>query len=58
MRSLGNHLRALSLYDVKMPINKTRLKIAILKWHLGLPGANELINAISIVYDSSFGFDV
>ena len=30
------------LDDVKMPINKTRLKIAVLKWHLGLPGANEL----------------
>ena len=24
-----------------MPINKTRLKIAVLKWHPGLPGANE-----------------
>ena len=42
MRSLGIHLRALSLDDVKIPINKTRLKIAVLKWHLGLPGANEL----------------
>ena len=31
--------RALSLDDVKIPINKTRLKIAVLKWHLGLPGA-------------------
>ena len=31
-----------SLDDVKIPINKTRLKIAVLKWHLGLPGANEL----------------
>ena len=27
--------------DLKKPINKTRLKIAILKWHSGLPGANE-----------------
>ena len=40
VRSLGIHLRALSLDDVKIPINKTRLKIAVLK-HLGLPGANE-----------------
>ena len=36
------NLRALSLDDVKKPINKTRLKIVVLKWHLGLPGANEL----------------
>ena len=43
VRSLGFHLRASSLDDVKIPINKTRLKIAVLKWHLGLPGANELI---------------
>ena len=27
---------------VKIAINKSRLKIAVLKWHLGLPGANEL----------------
>ena len=26
----------------KIPINKTRLKIAVLKWHPGLPGADEL----------------
>ena len=32
VRSLGIHLRALSLDDVKIPINKTRLKIAVLKW--------------------------
>ena len=31
-----------SLEDMKKPINKTRLKIAVLKWHPGLPGANEL----------------
>ena len=42
MRSLGIYLRVLSLDDVKEPINKTRLKIAVLKWHQGLPGANEL----------------
>ena len=42
VRSHGIHLRALSLDDVKIPIDKTRLKIAVLKWHLGLPGANEL----------------
>ena len=42
MRSLGVHLRALSLDNVKIPINKTRLKIAVLKRNLGLPGANEL----------------
>ena len=42
---LGIQLRALSLDDVKIPINKTRLKIAVLKWHLGLPGANELTYA-------------
>ena len=28
---------------MKITINKTRLKIAVLKWHLGLPGANELM---------------
>ena len=42
MRSLGIHLRALSLDEVKIPINKTRLKIAELKCHPGLPGPNEL----------------
>ena len=36
--SLGIHLRALFLDNVKIPIKKTRLKIAVLKWHLGLPG--------------------
>ena len=34
----------LSLDDVKIPIHKMKLKIAVLKWHLGLPGANELID--------------
>ena len=43
MRSLGIHLRALSLDTVKIPVNKTRSKIAVLKWQPGLPGANELI---------------
>ena len=38
------HLRALSLDDVKIQINKIRLKIAVLKWHLVIPGANELIS--------------
>ena len=28
---------------MKIPIDKTRLKIAVLEWHLGLSGANELI---------------
>ena len=42
VRCNGIHLRALSLDDVKIPINKIRLKIAVLKWHPGLPGANEL----------------
>ena len=42
VRSHGIHLRGLSLDDVKIPINKTRLKIAVLKWHPGLPRANEL----------------
>ena len=45
VRCHGIHLRALSLDDVKIPINKTRLKIAVLKWHPGLPGANELMVA-------------
>ena len=40
--SLGIHLRALSLNDVEIPIDKTRLKISVLKWHLGLPGSIEL----------------
>ena len=31
---------------MKIPINKTRLKIAVLKWHPGLPGANELKRVI------------
>ena len=38
----GINLRALSLNDVNIPINKTRLKIAGLKWHPSLPGDNEL----------------
>ena len=42
MRSHGIHIGAISLDDVKIPINKTRLNIAVLKWHPGLPGANEL----------------
>ena len=42
MRWHSINLRALSLDNVKIPINKTRLKIAVLKWHPGLPGANEL----------------
>ena len=42
VRSHGIHLMALSLDDAKIPINKTRLKIAVLKWHLGLPGASQL----------------
>ena len=42
VRSLSIHLRALSLDDVKIPINKTRLKITFLKSHSDLPGANEL----------------
>ena len=40
----GIYLRALSLDDVKIPINTTRLKIAVLKWHPGLPEANDLKN--------------
>ena len=40
VRCHGIHLRALSLDDVKIPINKTKLKIAVLTWHPGLPGAN------------------
>ena len=42
VRSHGIHQGALSLEDLKKPINKTRLKIAVLKWHPSLPGANEL----------------
>ena len=44
LRSHSIHLCALSLEDLKKPINKTRLKIAVLKWHPGLPGANVLKN--------------
>ena len=36
---------ASSLEDLKKPINKTRLKIAVLKWYPGLPGANELTSS-------------
>ena len=43
MRFDDIHLGALSLEDLKKPINKTRLKIAVLKWHPGLPGVNELM---------------
>ena len=42
VRSLGIHLRASLLDNMKIPINKTRLKIAVLKWHPGLPRASEL----------------
>ena len=42
MGSYGINLRALSWDDVKITINKTRYKIAVLNWHPGLPGANEL----------------
>ena len=38
LRSHGIHMSVLSLEDLKKPINKTRLKIADLKWHPGLPG--------------------
>ena len=30
----------------KIPINEMRLKIAVLKWHPGLPGSNELIGVL------------
>ena len=49
MRSLGIHLRALYLDDPKILINETRLKTAVLKWHLDLPGASELNQLILIV---------
>ena len=39
------HLRALSQEDLKIPINKTRLEIALLKLNAHLPGANELREA-------------
>ena len=42
MRFHGIHLGALSSEDLKKPINRTRLNIAVLKWHPGLLGANEL----------------
>ena len=38
---------SLSLEDVKIPINKTNLKIEFLKSHPDLPGANELMHACS-----------
>ena len=40
--SHGIHFKTLSLDDVKILINKTRLKVAVLKRHPVLPGANEL----------------
>ena len=43
VRSHGIHLGASSLEDLKKTIKETRLKIAVLKWHPGLPGANELM---------------
>ena len=48
-RSLGIHLRALSLDNVKIPVNKTRSKIAVLKWLLSLPGANGLMQNNPVV---------
>ena len=30
----------------KIPVNEMRLKIAVLKWHPGLPGSNELIGVL------------
>ena len=33
--------------QVKIPINKRRLKIAVLKWNLGPPGANELMQCFT-----------
>ena len=43
VRSHGIHLGASSLEDLKKTIKETRLKIAVLKWHPGLPGANVLM---------------
>ena len=51
MRSHGIHLGVLWLEDLKKPINKTRLKIAVLKWHPGLPGANELTLCMLNTFD-------
>ena len=48
----GIHLRALSYKDLKIPINKTRLKIEFLKSHPNFPGANELI-AVKTYYSNS-----
>ena len=63
VRSHCIHLGALSLGDLKKPINKTRLKIAVLKWHPGLPGANEFIfkltsriDILSISCETAFGW--
>ena len=50
MKSRGIHRRALRLDDVKIRINITTLKIAVLKWHPGLPGAVEL-RLIKILWD-------
>ena len=40
--SCGIHLRALAWENLKIPISKTRLKIAFLKLHSDLRGTNEL----------------
>ena len=43
VRSCGIHRRASSWEDLKIPINKTRLRITFFESRSDLPGANELI---------------
>ena len=53
VRSCGIHQSALSWEDLKIPINKTRLKIKFLELHSDLPGANELKYHFQIHYTES-----
>ena len=51
VRSCGIHRRALSLENLKIPVSKTRLKIAFLESHSDLPEASELILSVEKWFD-------
>ena len=53
VRSCSIHRKALSWEDLKIAINKTRLKITFLESYSDLPGANEL--TYELHYDSERG---
>ena len=49
------HLRALSKEDLEIPINETRLKIALLKLNPDLPGADELMKTSCYLFTIVWG---